>query len=1455
MGTSTRMFLGRVGPGRTMSVTAIVATLLGLLAMLLVPLGDGAAAADDTGDAGDRRVAGGGGPVMLTGIDPELGPDDCYHGCPDTWQNVLAGLIERGRGGGGGVLVLGAAGGNVDQWWSNVVTGGGQLEDGSPFESDLGVDLTFIRDVADIEALTATDLAEFDLVGIPSSIHQVSSGGITDARNEAVNGLADELAAYVNGGGALLGHTQDRLSNPYDYISGFGEIVQSTSSSNVLDITDAGFDAGIREDFEGCCWHTSFESYPDFMEPLVYGAGGQVQVLGGRMVTVEGGAIDSVEITQATQVHQSLDAFQDAGPEVPVVEGQPAVLRVYPSTPQTTSTLFVEVSGSIDDGQLLPTVAGCSPEAARARSPIYCRSADFAFTPGSEVDVTIEVYDLSGRRVDTVRMQTDTTTTDPMVIRPTPICDSGPGWFSDDWDCGDADAIHDLLGFARRTLPTEVTVGRPAPPIRIDASDGDWDAWWDLALDSVRRRSWMEPGFHYGLARGEVGGDWAGYAYLNSRAALSLVDFPQYPDRIDGPEVTVAHELAHNLGRLHAPRDGSGFDPAEVDGCNDIPDDLDPNWPYGADPGIQEIGYDVRSGRTVGTHHFDMLAYCHGSWISPYHYEQMIGDLQNPPSWVSPTLADSAGDTPVWLVAGTFEEDHATLDALFASERAAPADADDGDYLLQSRDDDGNILDQTSIGRQQGTAHGGLDLPDSFTAVLQRDPEAVELTLEDRDGNRLGSFPVGGDGPELDILAPPAGVLVDQPTEAEWESDEDVSFLVEYTSDDGDSWEVLAAPWSSEGILLMPDELAASDADEHSRLRVTASDGVASTTVVSDGFTVPASDPSVRIVSPDDGRVAARGADLLLEASAFDVDDGGLTGNALAWESDVDGSIGTGHQLWGDGLSEGTHQLTLTGTDSHGGTDTDTITVTIDGSVPDVAISVDGDGQLGDGPGDTLLVHTGPVTGSIETSLLYAGVDLTTVQTDDIAALDLSPYDTIVAALDDGDIGDADVAALGAAVDDGSRVIGMGGVADDDFVAAVDTHLFAVDDRAQWQALEEPHLEVTAPDHPLAQDLPTTTDLSDADAAAAVLDVTDTDVEVVATDGADTPVLVDAEDGQLIWFTLNPQSAAWGASTDAAVLDQVVGNAVNRGRTVGGPVTVTVDATTTGAIPLEQMAVSLDGGESYTELTASEGPASFEIESGVVDVQAAAVDAAGNTGVADASFLVTVADDEQDPDPGDPPPTDTEPDDQTVDSDVAPDTPGAGLDWPSCEAAETVPFDDVDPVGTHADAIACASGLGLILGYGDGTYRPTQDISRAQFASILDGALAEAGHVLEEGTVVFDDVTGTHADAVHRLAAAGILQGRGASTFEPDAPIRRGQMMTLLVQANEELGVELPQADEQSFSDVADSTHEDAILRAAAGGLAAGHEDGTFRPRDAVTRGQAASFMVGWIGWNAGSES
>jgi outer membrane protein assembly factor BamB len=113
--------------------------------------------------------------------------------------------------------------------------------------------------------------------------------------------------------------------------------------------------------------------------------------------------------------------------------------------------------------------------------------------------------------------------------------------------------------------------------------------------------------------------------------------------------------------------------------------------------------------------------------------------------------------------------------------------------------------------------------------------------------------------------------------------------------------------------------------------------------------------------------------------------------------------------------------------------------------------------------------------------------------------------------------------------------------------------------------------------------------------------------------------------------------------------------------------------------------------------------------------------------------------------------------------------------------AERQPFGDVTG-GPHADAVARVAAAGVTRGCGDGrAFCPDQPVTRAQMASFLARGLA-----LASGSHRFRDVSGPHADAIGAVAAAGIARGCGDGTrYCPEEPVRRDQMVAFLHRALE----------------------------------------------------------------------
>lgn len=166
------------------------------------------------------------------------------------------------------------------------------------------------------------------------------------------------------------------------------------------------------------------------------------------------------------------------------------------------------------------------------------------------------------------------------------------------------------------------------------------------------------------------------------------------------------------------------------------------------------------------------------------------------------------------------------------------------------------------------------------------------------------------------------------------------------------------------------------------------------------------------------------------------------------------------------------------------------------------------------------------------------------------------------------------------------------------------------------------------------------------------------------------------------------------------------------------------------------------------------------------------------------------------------------------------------------------------------DAILRMSGKGILKGYEDGTFRPTQQITRGEFATVLARAF---DFKTDSKTTVFEDVaTGQwYTEAITSLYEKGIVNGRADGTFGVKDQITNEEMAVMLWRAQSSLGETLPQKrvyttfkDEAQISDLA----LEAVKVLYEAELMNGMPDGTFGPKAPTTRAQVAVMLDRMMG-------
>ena len=146
-----------------------------------------------------------------------------------------------------------------------------------------------------------------------------------------------------------------------------------------------------------------------------------------------------------------------------------------------------------------------------------------------------------------------------------------------------------------------------------------------------------------------------------------------------------------------------------------------------------------------------------------------------------------------------------------------------------------------------------------------------------------------------------------------------------------------------------------------------------------------------------------------------------------------------------------------------------------------------------------------------------------------------------------------------------------------------------------------------------------------------------------------------------------------------------------------------------------------------------------------------------------------------------------------------------------------------------------------VIGYLDGNVRPNANVSRAETATIffrlLKSDIRDGNLIADNG---FSDVSDGqwHNKAISTMAKLGIVKGRRADRFDPDASITRAEFAAICARFNTK-----PVENSGSFSDISGHWAENEIERAAAFGWISGYPDGTFHPDARITRAEAMTMI------------
>lgn len=178
-------------------------------------------------------------------------------------------------------------------------------------------------------------------------------------------------------------------------------------------------------------------------------------------------------------------------------------------------------------------------------------------------------------------------------------------------------------------------------------------------------------------------------------------------------------------------------------------------------------------------------------------------------------------------------------------------------------------------------------------------------------------------------------------------------------------------------------------------------------------------------------------------------------------------------------------------------------------------------------------------------------------------------------------------------------------------------------------------------------------------------------------------------------------------------------------------------------------------------------------------------------------------------------------------------------------------FSDVANNAWYADAVNYVVANGLMNGMGGGCFEPETAMSRAMLVTVL---WRYAGSLSADGAAFRDVPDGMwYSSAVAWASREGIVGGIGGGMFDPDTPLTREQLATILFRYANSIGLNTRGgAALTAFADSATVSGyaKEAIAWAVAEGIIGGMPEGAnlfLAPQGNATRAQVATMLMRFI--------
>lgn len=171
-------------------------------------------------------------------------------------------------------------------------------------------------------------------------------------------------------------------------------------------------------------------------------------------------------------------------------------------------------------------------------------------------------------------------------------------------------------------------------------------------------------------------------------------------------------------------------------------------------------------------------------------------------------------------------------------------------------------------------------------------------------------------------------------------------------------------------------------------------------------------------------------------------------------------------------------------------------------------------------------------------------------------------------------------------------------------------------------------------------------------------------------------------------------------------------------------------------------------------------------------------------------------------------------------------------------AGKTVKLSDISTSFAKAYIERLVS-AGIVNGYADGSFKPENKATRAEYLKMVLKAMGEDYSTVDTSTSAFTDVdkTSWQAKVIKKAAMLGIISTEN-KTFRPDASISRSESMKMLLKAAK---IDSPEVTKSSFSDVSGWATK-YVEKAKQLWIVAANA--TFRPTASITRAEVSKIVV-----------